>query len=249
MEETTDLDIVIIGDSRAKGYGCNLHKYFNVLACDEHSSLKHSNIMDHVESRLEKVRPDCLLIITFFEDIILRTEKKTVDANKNFSAHDAIESIKYYSTRLTSKFPYLNIIWTLPDVPDLVEYNNMQNAYSSHIQNLRKEEIKIFKSLQEVKNKFYSTVYQKRVDLFNLRSLIIDDDVELKLLPYLSAHSHKPNAYVDGVHPVKDIFHQLGLNKTLSELLGEQLSKTLKSDNFSFASKNKVEEMESIIAK
>ena len=213
MTDMTDsfskLNVLMIGDSRTEGYsGKNkiFQRNFKNFKVFPYRSANHENILEFVESLLLQYCPDLIILLTMSKDLIeYSNESHMYEECFSFDAKRAIDNINYYTRRWLSKFKDLKVIWTLPDLPDLVQLNEAKFLTSLNKQNityLRNQESNIFKKMKYIQQsltEIFSTV--QSATTINLRSLLYEESIEEKLLSYMSSHSHKPSLYYDGVIP------------------------------------------------
>lgn len=128
MEHLRTLKLLFTGDTRVSTLvrDSDKEKYqINIYACENH---KLQNICDTIDSvYLKTCTPDVLVIMALHNDIVhhsaLNSSYDIMRLNRSFNVDLAVKMIVHYDYKWKEEFPNLDIVWTVPAVPDFLRYN------------------------------------------------------------------------------------------------------------------------------
>ncbi|KAL7647515.1 UNVERIFIED_CONTAM: hypothetical protein RMT77_001115 [Armadillidium vulgare] len=164
MEHLRTLKLLFIGDTRVNTLvrDCDKERYCIKIYTCEKCELK--SICDQIDSilHLSAYTPNVLIIVALHNDIVhhsaINSASDIIKLNKAFQFNKIVEIAIHYNNKWKEIFPNLDIVWTVPAVPNFRRYNRVMwlDLVKNEIlkRNLESEQLKYKKIALNLVNKF-----------------------------------------------------------------------------------------------
>ncbi|KAB7496170.1 hypothetical protein Anas_09188 [Armadillidium nasatum] len=164
MEHLKTLKLLFIGDTRVNTLvrDSDKERYnIKVYTCEKYE-LK--SICDKIDSilHLGVYKPNVLIVVALHNDIVhhsaINSSSDVMKLNKGFKINKTVEMVIQYNNKWKEIFPNLDIVWTVPAVPDFLRYNIVMwlDLMNNEIlkRNLESEQVKYKQVAINLVNKF-----------------------------------------------------------------------------------------------
>ncbi|KAL7647514.1 UNVERIFIED_CONTAM: hypothetical protein RMT77_001114 [Armadillidium vulgare] len=164
MEHLRTLKLLFIGDTRVntlvRGSDKERHR-IDIYTCKK-CDLK--SICDKIDSvlHLDVHSPNVLIIVALHNDIVhhsaINSSSDIMKLNKDFQIDKIVEIVIQCNNKWKEMYPNLDIVWTVPAVPDFLRYNTVMwlDLVNNEIlkRNLESDQVKYKQIAMNLVNKF-----------------------------------------------------------------------------------------------